>query len=211
MAIKVEDIELEDIQDFIANGKPDSAPTEIIQFLDVMEKIRGMYWRFKDWNGREAVVNHLVKVDGHSYYLACKYYDMAMEYFFLDREVSKKAQRNRIAEKMEKAINLALALAKDSREVIAAVKELKSLAQVLQLDQPDKDDLPKELFDKPFKMYSVDAEYLGLPKINRYELANIIDQMTEISEKERIMIKREAAILPVKLFQDTTEDARQVE
>ncbi|HKK82014.1 MAG TPA: hypothetical protein VJ909_07190 [Prolixibacteraceae bacterium] len=211
MAIKVEDIELDHIQDFIANGKPESAPPEIVEFLHIMEKVRGMYYRFNEFNGRDAVVNHLVKVDGHSYYMSCKYYDMAMEYFFLDREISKKAHRNRLAEKMEKAINTAIAMAKDSREMIAAVKELKNVAQILQLDQPDKDEFPQELFDKPFKMYSVDADYLGIPKINRYELARIINEMPEISEKEREMIKREAGVLPVKLFLDPAEDARQSE
>ncbi len=210
MAIKVEDIELEHIQDFIANGTQETAPPEIVDFLHIMEKVRGMYYRFKEFNGREAVVNHLVKVDGHSYYMACKYYDMAMEYFFLDRDVSKKAHRNRLAEKMEKAINLAMVMAKDTRELISAVKELKSVAQILQLDQPDKDEFPQELFDKPFKIYSIDAEFLGLPPINRYELGKQIDEKyPELSEKERIMIKREANILPVKLFPEAYEDARQ--
>lgn len=206
---RLEDINLEDIQDFIANGKPETAPNEIVQLLDIMDKIRGMYLRFNEFSGRDAIINHLTKVDGHSHYLASKFYDMAMEYFYADRAISKKAWRHRIAEKMEKAINLAMVLAKDSREVIASVKELKSLAQVLQLDQPDKDELPRELFDKPFKMYSLDAEFLGLPKINRYELAQMIDEMPEISEKAREMAKREANILPVKLFPEATEDARQ--
>lgn len=208
---KLEDIQLEDIQDFIANGKPETAPSEIVETLDIMDKIRGMYLRFKDFSGRDAIINHLVKVDNMSYYLASKFFDMAMEYFYADRAISKKAWRHRLAEKMEKAINLAMVMAKDSREVIAAVKELKSLAQVLQLDQPDKDELPQELFDKPFKMYSIDADFLGLPKINRYDLAQIIDELPELSEKERLMAKREANIIPMKLFPEEHEDARQSE
>jgi len=208
---KLEDIQLEDIQDFIANGVPEKAPSEIVQTLDVMEKIRGMYYRFNMFNGRDAIVKHLIKADGYSYYLASKFYDMAMEYFFLDREVSNKAHRNRLAEKMEKIINTAAVMAKDSREMLACAKELANVAKVLGLDQPDKDDLPQELFDKPFKMYSIDADFLGLPKINRYDLAQIIDELPELSEKERLMAKREANIIPLKLFPEEHEDARQSE
>lgn len=208
MAIKMEDIELEDIQDFLANGVPDNAPPEIINFLQLLDKIRGMQLRFDKYSGRDAVINHLVNVDGYSRYLAGKYYDMAMEYFYADRQISKKAWRNIIAEKMDKAINLALAMAENTRDVTTTIKSLKDLYDVLALDESDKDEIPQELLQKPWKIYSADAEFLGLPKANRYELARQIDELPEISEKEKQQIKREAQVLDIKIFQDDNENPR---
>ena len=137
MAIKLEDIELEDLQDFVANGIDSQAPPEIVEVLQLLDKIRGMHLRFNQFSGRDAVINHLVNVDGYSRYLAAKFYDMAMEYFYADRQISKKAWRNILAEKMDKAANLALSLAENTRDVTTAIKSLKEIATVLQLDQPD--------------------------------------------------------------------------
>ena len=49
---------------------------------------------------------------------------------------------------------------------------------------------------------------LGMPSVNRIELGKLIDDLPELSEKEKMMIKREAAVTQIKLFPDEQEDAR---
>lgn len=209
--MKIEDIELDHIIDFIANGKPETAPKEIVDFLEMMEKVRGMLNRFGKFSGREAVINHLMKVDGYSHYMASKFHDAAFEYFYADRGLSKQAWRNRIVERMEKNHDAAVLLAENSKDIVSANRILKDMADTLQLNQPDQESLPEELFNKPFKIYTVDAEMLGLPSVNRYELARIIDELPELSEKERMMAKREAGLEQIKLFPSDDEDARKID
>lgn len=204
-SIKIEDISLEDIQDFVANGTKSKAPPEVVELLSVLEKIHGMYLR---WHSRDYIMKHLQKVCGYSYYLSGKLYDMATEYFYCERNVSKQAHRNRLSEKMEKAITLGMKMAKDTKEVVQLISKIKDVAEVLQLDKNDAEDFPEELLAKPFKMYSVDAEFLGLPKVDRYKLARFIDNFPELSEKERIALREDAGIEQFKLIKPNQENAR---
>jgi hypothetical protein len=77
-----------------------------------------------------------------------------------------------------------------------------------QLDQPDIDDFPSELFDRPFKLYTLDPEMAGIPKADRREISAFIDGLPELSELEKEVIRREAGILPLKVFLDNDEDPR---
>lgn len=203
--MKIEDITLEDIQDFIHSGNRAAAPAEVVETLAILQRIHGMYLR---WESRDHIIKHLEKVDGHSHYLANKWYDMMTEYFYAEREVSKSAHKNRLAEKMEKGVTLALKLAENSKEVVMALSKIKDIADVLELNKDDALEFPEELLQKPFKMYSVDAEFLGLPNPDRYKLARFIDEYPELSEKERESLKQEAGILPFKLIKQDHENPR---
>jgi len=203
--MNIEDLTLEDIQDFVANGARDEAPPEVVELLSILEKIHGMYLR---WNSRDFILKHLQKVDGMSYYLAGKYHDMTMEYFFCDRAVSKSAHRNRLAEKMEKAITLGLKMAKSAKDVVMIVSKLKDIADVLELNKSDALEFPEELLQKPYKMYTVDASILGLPEPDAYKLARFIDEYPELTEKERISLREEAGLLPFKLIKEDAQNPR---
>lgn len=204
---KIKDLSLNDIIEFRDHGDINNAPEEIVYYLKEMEKVHGMDHRFNEFGGRDAIIKHLVKFDGYSHYLASKLHDDAMEYFYSDRAMSKDAYRHRIAEKMERAINTALVLAKDSREIIAATKELINLSKLLDLDKDDKEVFPKELLMKPVKLYTTNVEELGMPPINRYELGRFIDSLGEegLSQAEIEKVKRDSMILPIKIFPDDNE------
>lgn len=203
--MKIEDITLEDIQDFIHSGKRDEAPSEVIETLSILEKVHGMYLR---WQSRDHIIKHLEKVDGYSYYLANKWFDMMTEYFYAERNISKQSHKNRLAEKLEKGMTLALKLAENSKDVVMALGKIKDIAEILELNKEDAMEFPEELLQKPFKMYSVDAEFLGLPKPDRYKLARFIDDYPELSEKERNALREEAGLLPFKLFKPEHENPR---
>ena len=40
--LRLEDISLEDIYDFIENGNPTDADPAVVEYLELMDKIRGM-------------------------------------------------------------------------------------------------------------------------------------------------------------------------
>lgn len=208
--INLQDIELDQIYDFIENGISEESkiPKEIADYLEMMDKVRGMHLRIDKYASKDAIVNHLIKVDGLSRYLASKLYDQTVEYFYCDNRVSKSAWRNVYAELLMKVIVFAIEKAKDTADAAKIGRMILDLGKLRQLDQPDKEDLPVELFQRPFKLYTTDAEALGMGKVDRAKLAEFIDSFDELSEAEKIQIKREAQILPVKVFLDAEEDPR---
>lgn len=206
--IDVSEIDLNTIYQFIDRGDRADAPKPIIVYLSYMEKIRCMDQRRESYGNRDMVVKHLIKVNKLSPYLANRLYDDAVEYFYSDRNISRDAHRNRLAEMMMKNISLATAAAKDAKDVIAINKSILDVAKVLKLDEPDPIKLD-ESTPEPWVIFTADAETLGLPKVNRSTIAKQIDAIPDISEKKREHIKREAGVLPVKIFVEQIEDSRE--
>lgn len=208
MAMKLENISLQDIFDYVESGSPDNAPEEIIRYLDLLDKARSMHLRIKKYGTREAILKHLMKVENLSRYLANQIYNDSLEYFYANQQISNEAWRNIIAERMYNNYLLAIAVAKDTKDIKQANAILMEVYKARGLDQPDKEELPEALFNKPWKLYAMDAEMLGMPSTNRIELGKLIDELPELTEKEKMMIKREAAVTQIKLFPDEQEDAR---
>lgn len=201
-------IDLSDVYDFIDSGNPDNAPKEIVAYLDALEKVRSMKQRPKYYATKQHVINHLIKVNGLSRYLANKIHDDAVEYFYLEDSISKQARRNLYAEQQDEDIALAR-LAATSLEDLEKISKMRERAYKFRnLDQPDIDDFPKELFEKPFKLYTLNPEDVGIPKADRRELAKRIEEYKDLSELEKQILKREASILPHRIFLEPHEDPR---
>jgi hypothetical protein len=207
--MKLEEISLSDIYEFVTTGKvQENVDPAIPKYLHLLDKARSMHLRIDEFGHKDAIVNHFVNVEGLSRYLATNIYNDAIEYFYADNQISKDAWRNIIAQDMRKNYILAIQLAKDTKDVSSANKILLELAKTLRLDQPDPIEPDEHDYLPPFKMYTMDAAALGMPKIDRRVLAKQIDSYPELSEKERTRLKQEAAILPIKLFLETHEDPR---
>ena len=208
MANDLRDIELDEIFDFIENGIPSEDKSDTMAYMLEMDKVLGMYRRLKQFPSKDHIVSHLMKVDGYSRYFANKLYNQTMEYFHCDEIISKNAWRNIYAEKMEKVVAFAIQTMKDASDASKVAKMIADLGKLRQLDQPDMEDLPSELFDRPFKLYTMEPEDVGIPKANRREISKFIDGLPELTELERELIKREAGVLPNKVFLDKVEDPR---
>lgn len=211
MANDLRDIELDEIYDFVENGIPGDKTSDVMLYMLEMEKVRGMMLRLDKYASKDAVINHLMKIDGYSRYFATKLYNQAVEYFYCDTTISKSAWRNVIADKMEKVITFAIRTMKDTTDASKVGKMLFDLGKLRQLDQPDIDDFPEGLFDRPFKLYTLDPEKAGIEKADRRELSAFINELPEISELHKDILKREANILPQKIFLDKYEDPRHEE
>lgn len=204
-------IELSDIYDFIDSGNPNNAPQEIIDYLDALEKVRSMSRRPKQFATKEHILSHLEKVNNLSRYLANRIYDHAVEYFYLDSHVSKQALRNKYAEEQDEDIALARLAAKsiDDLEKVRRMRE--SAYKFRNLDQPDANDFPEGVFDKPWKLYTTDPEKVGIPKADRRMIAKFIDELPELTELEKEILQMEAGKLPFKAFLSPVEDPRYVD
>lgn len=205
--LDVSKIELSTIYQFIDRGDRADAPRPVLLYLDYLEKIRRMNNRVDDYGSRNLIIKHLIKVDGLSRHLASRIYDDSMEYFFSERNISKDAYRNMLAEKMIKNINLATISAKSATEILAINKSIVEVAKVLKLDEPDPIVLD-ESAPLPWIIFTTDAKQLGLPEMDRTAVSAGIDAIPDISEKVREHVKREAEILPMILFPTPEKDGR---
>lgn len=206
--MNINDVDISHIYDFMERGNVDNAPQHIVDYLNLLEKTRGMIMRIDQFGSKNLVVKHLILTEKLSKYKAGQVYDEAVEYFYCSQKVSKAAWKNIYAEKMEMMANFATLIARtvdDARKVIQMYKDTGEMREV---HVEDKSDLSEDLFKAPIVVYSLNPEELGLPKANRQRLAEMIDQLPELTEKERIRIKQEAQVLPIKVFPDEQENPR---
>jgi hypothetical protein len=203
---QLEDITLEDINIFIDSGDRDNAPAHIVEYLQLMEKTRNMFQKVNRFGSRDNIINHLVKVDGLTRHLASQVYDDMQEHFYCERKISRDAWRHIIAEKQEKLINTGIMLAKDTKDLTQLVKALNDMAKTLRLDQPDPIQLDEEAV-KPWIIYDIDADRMGMPHVSRSKLKEQIAQLPDITDKQRRHLMEQALVLPLKLFVEDKDNA----
>lgn len=209
--MNIDDITLDDVYDFIESKSKKISP-EIERYLDLLDKVRGMHLRITKFGSKDLIIKHLVKVEGLSLHTSNKIYNDTLQYFYCDTTISKEAWRNIIVEKQEKLINMAIQLIKDVSDIAKVAKMNTDLGILLQLDKEDPPVLPIELFQKPFKLYSFDAKMLGLPTaVDKEKIAEFIDKLPELTEKERQQIRQEALLEPLNILPENYENVRKSE
>jgi len=206
--IVIQDIDLDTIYDFVDNGDRSRAPLEIIDYLDLMDKVRGMSLRIDRYGSKDAIVNHLIKVEGLSRYLANKAYNQAMEYFYADSDISKEAWRNILAQRMDKNYAIAQLLVKDVSDAKKVNDMIKDMGIALGLHLPDPEPVPEGAFQRPSKIYTLSMEDLGKVPQPKKELRDFIMTLPDVSEKVKLMALQEALLEPMNLFPLENEDPR---
>ncbi len=205
----IDNIDLQDIYEFMEKGSVSNAPPEIVHYLELLDKVRGMMLRIDQFSNDEAIIKQLLLVDGLSRYKAAKVIDEAREYFYKDTAVSKKAWRNIYAQKAEKMLHFAMLSVKDAKEAIAVIKSIRDLVDIRGLNEPEQEELPDELFQRPMKLYSLDASISEFTSpADRNKLAKFIDELPELTEREKERIKQEALCLPLTIFPNEQENVR---
>lgn len=210
--VNIEDITLETIYDYIENGpREGDPPSNLSLYMRAMERVYLMHQRIDKYGSRDAIVGHLEKFEGLSYYLANKLYNQTIEYFYADSEISKEAWMLKIAEGQEKDINVARNIAEDVNELAKISGMWKNLRETIEKAFPDGDSQMDELLQRPIKVYTQTPEDVGIPSVNRRELSAWIDEnLGDVSEIVKERIKIEAGILPGNFFIEEKNDARKL-
>lgn len=208
----IDQVNIHDIYEFMETGNPKNAPEHILDYLELLDLVRGMFLRIDQFGSKESIIKHLMTAPKYklSRYKAAQVCDEAQEYFYRDSKISKDAWRNIYAEKMEKMINFAMLRVNDVNDAQKVIKMLLDASVLRGVNEPDKEELPAEVFQAPFVVYTWDTDALDMPKVNRQKLAEMIDNYPELTEKEKIRIKQESLIpgFPLKIFPDEQENPR---
>lgn len=208
MSIDITDVDIHDVYDFMENGTTSNAPGHIVKYLDLLDKARAMHLRIDQYGSAESIIKHFMVAEKLSRFKAKQIYNEALEYFYADKVVSKLAWRNIYGDKTDMLINMAMQLVENVSDAAKVVKMIVDAANIRGVNEPDQEELPEDLFKQPVKLYTADAESLGLPKVDRTKLKEFFNALPELTEKERQRMLQEADIIPFKLFPNEQEDPR---
>lgn len=203
-----EEVTLDQIYEFMQRGSLLNAPQKIIDYLQLLDEVRGMIYRFDIYGSKDGVIGHLVKIKGLTQYKANLVYNETIQYFYVDVEVSKKAWLNFYADKMDRVVNFAISQMKDTSDATKVIKSLIDIAAHREVHIPDKEELHENFYEKPVNLMTLDPTIFEFGAANRKGLEQFIDTIPDLTEKEKIRIKQEARILPLKIFPDEQEDPR---
>ena len=205
--ISIDDIDLQDIYAFMETGDVANAPAEVVEYLTTLDKVHKMHLRVLQWGNKEAILKHLMLVDQMSRYQAEKIHNEMLEYFYSDAKLSKQVFRNILFERMYNNCIAAEILALSTDDLSKVNRMYTEAGKMRQLDIIDPPVIPKEAFQRPNKIYAMDPAFLGEAKINRTLLAKHIDELEDYSEGEKLILKQDAAIEPIILFENEQENS----
>jgi hypothetical protein len=211
MKISIDDIDLQDVYSFMEHGSANDAPEEIVRYLTLLDKVHGMHLRIRQYGTKQHIIKDLNITEGLSAYKAEQVYSEMLEYFYKDINISKQIWRNIYAEKLDQLITASFLMAKSQEDLDRVSRIIERAGKMRQLDTIDPPSFPKELLQKPYKVYAMDTSFLGEEKINRLELAKQIDELPDYSTAERLLLKQDAGIEQIKLFNNEQEDIRKSE
>lgn len=206
--VSFESVTLDQLHEFLQRGSMNNAPQELVDYVVMLDKVRGMIQRFDIYGNREGVIAHLVSFENLSKYKATQIYNEAIEYFYVDSGISKKAYANFYADRIEKAANAGFLVAQSVKDIKLCVDMLKEAAAMRELHVADEEEIPDSFYEKPINLLTLDPRIFEFGEANRVGLEKFIDTLPELTERQKLRIKQEALILPLKIFPDEQEDAR---
>lgn len=134
------------------------------------------------------------------------YYE-AINLFYLDDSIEPAAHRNMIFDNLMKAAQAVLLSSNSPKDMEIYSNILTQAWKVKQLDKPDKVKR-QEIKEKDIKVYTLDSSLIGVPSIDRTELAAQIDKIPDITEKDRTRIKRDAMAIDIN-FEEILDDTQE--
>ena len=186
-----EDPELfEHIQQFLEKGSSEYLEADEQLYIQFLQMVYSFQVRFGD----RKTVKLLARGFNFNYDRAKEVLAEAVELFNAGRRNTKQALRYQIAESYDTLYHAILATAKTPQDLAMAAGILDKKAKLLRLDEPDPDEVKAEQYPRKFIVSSLTPEAIGLPAVNRDELAAQIDALG-LTDSETERLKREAGVM----------------
>ncbi|MUP44900.1 hypothetical protein E0K83_03960 [Gramella sp. BOM4] len=187
-------------------GNTDKLPEEMLVYLKQLELIRGFFYA-GDVNPRRITRKLQLHYPDLSIKQCRTRIEDAREYFYLNEEIKKDFYRRIHYEQHMQNYQVARRTAKTHAEWKITDEILKNAGKIIELDKPDKEELPKEFFIKPNRFFSLKPSDIGLPDdMNRNEVGKWLDKL-QIAETEKFRLKQDLGSEPRQIFDyDGEED-----
>lgn len=183
----------ESLQDYIASGCTIELTSEELDYYNILYALIGIHRKYGKDNAIAFLMHDPFNVDRIR---ARQMYSEAINLFYLCDAIENDAHRNMMFDNLMKAAQVVLSNAVNAKDMEVYGNLTVQAAKIKQLDKPDPVK-PKEMTDKPIKIYDLDPTAVGLPVANRNLLAAQIDNLPDLSMKEKTRLKRDATIIDV--------------
>lgn len=198
---------LQKLENYVMNGSRDSLTNDEVLYIELLTQFHSMDRQF----GRRNTIAFFTKPPfSFPYGKAREMYDEAQNLFYTDRNIDKKALRNKKSEQLEEAARQVMLNAKCSKDWEIYANILDKAAKLQELDKADIVKLPRQAYMSPIRIYSLNPMSVGIPAINRHEVSSQID-MLEISESHKRSMRRDAMIEDVNIMEQIDELQKKAE
>ncbi len=177
----------EQLQGLIERGYTGNMPEKTVLYYEQVDFIRCLYNKYES---KSYVINAVVvQWPNLSKYQATQLYYESLNFFNLDNPVKVEAWANIYADRLDNMSRICYELNdfETARRLTMDSAKLRGVGK----DKPN--EVPDELLDRRPVFFTMKLREIGIPEINRNELASLIDNLP-ISERQKSKFKREAMI-----------------
>lgn len=180
------------LQDYIASGCTMQLTADELDYYNALYALVGINRKYGKDNAVAFLMHEPFNVERMR---ARKMYSEAINLFYLNDTIENDAHRNLMYDNLMKAAQVVLQNAVSSKDMEVYGNLNIQAAKIKQLDKPDPVK-PKEIDEKPIKIYDLNPEAVGLDAANRQILAAQIDSV-DLPEREKVRLKRDANIVDI--------------
>lgn len=180
------------LQDYIASGCTMELTADELDYYNALYALVGINRKYGKDNAIAFLMHEPLNVERMR---ARKMYSEAINLFYLNDTIENNAHRNLMFDNLMKAAQVVLQNATSSKDMEVYGNLNIQAAKIKQLDKPDPVK-PKEIDEKPIKIYDLSPEAVGLDAANRQILAAQIDSV-DLPEREKVRLKRDANIVDI--------------
>ncbi|RHA57638.1 hypothetical protein DW932_18165 [Bacteroides intestinalis] len=180
------------LQDYIASGCTMELTADELDYYNALYALVGINRKYGKDNAVAFLMHEPFNVERMR---ARKMYSEAINLFYLNDTIESNAHRNLMYDNLMKAAQVVLQNAVSSKDMEVYGNLNVQAAKIKQLDKPDPVK-PKEIDEKPIKIYDLNPEAVGLDAANRQILAAQIDSV-DLPEREKVRLKRDANIVDI--------------
>lgn len=198
------------LQDYLESGCTDELTPEEQEYYNALYAIVGINRKY----GKDNAIAFLMHPPFNcTRPRARRMYDEAINLFFADDTIENRAHRQMIFDNLQKAALVVLKSATSSKDMEVYGNLMIQAWKVKQLDKEDPVKR-KEFKEKEFKVYTLDSKLIGIPMVDRNELARQIDGLEDVSQRDKERLKQDAGVVDINFeellddTQDSTADKR---
>ena len=185
------------LQDYLASGCTMELTDDEMDYYNALYALIGRQRKYGKDNAISFLMHDPFQVKRAK---AREMYNEAINLFFADDSVENNAHRNMMYDNLQKAAQVVLMNAHSSKDMEVYGNLMVQAAKIKQLDKPDPQKR-KEVNEKPIKIYMLDTQAVGIPQVNRQLLAEQIDSIPDIPEREKVRLKRDAQVIDVDIIE----------
>lgn len=198
------------LQDYLESCCTDELTPEEQEYYNALYAVVGINRKY----GKDNAIAFLMHPPFNcSRQRARRMYDEAINLFFADDTIENRAHRQMIFDNLQKAALVVLKSATSPKDMEVYGNLMIQAWKVKQLDKEDPVKR-KEFKEKEFKVYTLDSKLIGIPMVDRNELARQIDGLEDVSQRDKERLKQDAGVVDINFeellddTQDSTADKR---